>query len=1139
MIDKITLKNRESGNDAFPYTWDSIVGRTGGTTVKDALDALEAGGMSNYKIVTSIESFTDANTTYGIRDDINFGVDKTVQVGTGSQRTVVDGTTYYYNTTGIPLAENQTIKTDNGVIIWYETANVSAGVPETGYYANTAFTRTPGSSISTVYIGRATDSSSSSVNYKLFGVVNIPEGCVLKFDGGSLNNGVLVGNDTVIDAADTTIFNKIENAETIIDGTWTCEAKAEWYGGDIQECLDAFRYVKLLKKTYEITNTISLPYNSSVIGSEGTIVSATFKNGSTYGATFPIFEMGYYSEVKHLEVRVDKPCEVILVHSSHIADTYWGRTRKDEAKGRNRKNGRDVLGFANGTNYTAGSEKVYVSDIIIRCKTDYPTVATTGFNASLYAPDACCISAIADYDYTTRNNSLSGAISDFVCEHIRIAGPWLYAINLETRSAGSSAPWLTCCAFDDFRIDNCYNGIRLWANDPVGATKSTSGPGDIKFHNFFAQSQANLSTEVNNVRYGCTFADIQKAGIVYFDRCSPVDWSSAKGEYVIGYKIDRDNVNIVYINGVASDDLPVLTGSSTHIPYVLKNDTNYGISRLSNVSNLIDFYNYGTYRDTTSEGVTTTAIENLYKKVYGVLPESTSGLSEATLFAALPEALGINAQGFATFGTTTWYCYRADSTHPETLTWTTTNPNIKCKNKCFRGLPYGVFHIPYSTQVLSYLKLDSSLVKQMTSTYPNPYIAGKKEPGAAGCDYITFRFNYSKIAGAILELPSVNYNTRDTYSSWASDEAEIADWIYIYKDKKEFSTDSGVEDPLSAKTKMVNSGIFGTGQLNFLDRRLAYCKSNSVVYDVNGMNFNPIVGDTETRESLLTTQPTGSSLVKLSAIDKGKFYFDTDDNKPYWYSGSGWVTWGDSEGSGSGSTVLSGTYVNKPAAPNVGTFYYVTNIPDFYDLVNNGPVTRNGCMIYYDGKWWLNLSGTQHSFEFNLSNGIAIASLIPLHTAHLDTSGTDTWGSSSMYTNRKAVAAGDDGWGNTDVITYRYENSNFYRKKAKAKLVTDFIPVKPGMVITATNISQGSSSSEALTPFIVGFSELPSSEVETSSSSTDADLDITKAYVISGGSTGDLVSVSYTVPAGINYIKIQLYCIHEFSTITCSYPQSE
>lgn len=43
MIDKITLKNRVSGNDAFPYTWDSIVGRTGGTTVKDALDALEAG----------------------------------------------------------------------------------------------------------------------------------------------------------------------------------------------------------------------------------------------------------------------------------------------------------------------------------------------------------------------------------------------------------------------------------------------------------------------------------------------------------------------------------------------------------------------------------------------------------------------------------------------------------------------------------------------------------------------------------------------------------------------------------------------------------------------------------------------------------------------------------------------------------------------------------------------------------------------------------------------------------------------------------------------------------------------------------------------------------------------------------------
>ena len=56
MIDKITLKNRESGNDAFPYTWDSIVGRTGGTTVKDALDALEVGDAATNRAYDSTKN---------------------------------------------------------------------------------------------------------------------------------------------------------------------------------------------------------------------------------------------------------------------------------------------------------------------------------------------------------------------------------------------------------------------------------------------------------------------------------------------------------------------------------------------------------------------------------------------------------------------------------------------------------------------------------------------------------------------------------------------------------------------------------------------------------------------------------------------------------------------------------------------------------------------------------------------------------------------------------------------------------------------------------------------------------------------------------------------------------------------------
>lgn len=92
MIDKITLKNRESGNDAFPYTWDSIVGRTGGTTVKDALDALEAGGAGGScdVLVNSASDFTTIDTIYGIKDDIDLG-NSTVNIPNGSVLKFIGG----------------------------------------------------------------------------------------------------------------------------------------------------------------------------------------------------------------------------------------------------------------------------------------------------------------------------------------------------------------------------------------------------------------------------------------------------------------------------------------------------------------------------------------------------------------------------------------------------------------------------------------------------------------------------------------------------------------------------------------------------------------------------------------------------------------------------------------------------------------------------------------------------------------------------------------------------------------------------------------------------------------------------------------------------------------------------------------
>lgn len=56
--------------------------------------------------------------------------------------------------------------------------------------------------------------------------VTIPAGCTLKFNGGKIANGILVGNSTAIDASTVQIFSVCQ-----FNGTWNVDAAPiEWYG---------------------------------------------------------------------------------------------------------------------------------------------------------------------------------------------------------------------------------------------------------------------------------------------------------------------------------------------------------------------------------------------------------------------------------------------------------------------------------------------------------------------------------------------------------------------------------------------------------------------------------------------------------------------------------------------------------------------------------------------------------------------------------------------------------------------------------------------------------------------------------------------------------------------------------------------
>lgn len=85
----------------------------------------------------------------------------------------------------------------------------------------------------------------------------IPSNCILVFEGGYIGNGVLVGNNTCVEASPYYIFDR----DLSLEGTWSVStAYPEWFGakGDgvnddrmaIQKCINSFDVTHFLNKSY-------------------------------------------------------------------------------------------------------------------------------------------------------------------------------------------------------------------------------------------------------------------------------------------------------------------------------------------------------------------------------------------------------------------------------------------------------------------------------------------------------------------------------------------------------------------------------------------------------------------------------------------------------------------------------------------------------------------------------------------------------------------------------------------------------------------------------------------------------------------------------------------------------------------------
>lgn len=106
--------------------------------------------------------------------------------------------------------------------------------------------------------------------------IEMQEGCTLKFEGGSLRSGNIIGNKTKIKDTIHQVFRDLT-----VCGEWDIDgSRPEWFGANgtneldtyaIQSALNMHQNCILTKKTYIVSELIVIPVNHSIIGNQAKI----------------------------------------------------------------------------------------------------------------------------------------------------------------------------------------------------------------------------------------------------------------------------------------------------------------------------------------------------------------------------------------------------------------------------------------------------------------------------------------------------------------------------------------------------------------------------------------------------------------------------------------------------------------------------------------------------------------------------------------------------------------------------------------------------------------------------------------------------------------------------------------------------
>lgn len=205
------------------------------------------------------EQLSRKTTTYIIRD--NFDLRENISGLIIDNAININNKKYYKNRMPIVLKAGQGIWVPSEVDIM--TESFDSLLSKNGFYLSHKGEK--------VYL-RST--KNRSIDYKISGVITMPEDCVLQFEGGKLSNGIIRSVGTQIQAPPIQIFGD----NMYFDWYWDLtDAYPEWFGakGDklyddgvaIQKCLDSFKKARLVNHQYYSSIPICIPAHGSLIGS--------------------------------------------------------------------------------------------------------------------------------------------------------------------------------------------------------------------------------------------------------------------------------------------------------------------------------------------------------------------------------------------------------------------------------------------------------------------------------------------------------------------------------------------------------------------------------------------------------------------------------------------------------------------------------------------------------------------------------------------------------------------------------------------------------------------------------------------------------------------------------------------------------